>query len=192
MIYYLSLGSNLGDRLTNLQNAVKLLSQINMTPVYFSAVYETSYIGDFGPQPDYLNTTIGIKSPLIKGDSGGCNSAEIAESPASAVIDRILEVEAEMGREKVNRNSERIIDIDLLLCGKNISEEKKAVVPHPRLHERLFVLTPLREIAEKEKHPILDKTIEELYIECLKKSKEKIKLFAPAFKLEIKNLKSKI
>ena len=154
-----------------------------MMPVCFSAVYETSYVGKFGSQPNYLNTTIGIKSPLIKGDSGGCNSPEIAESPASAVIDRILEVETKLGRKKNNRNAARVIDIDLLLCGEEISKEKKAIVPHPRLHERLFVLTPLREIAEKEIHPILGKTIEEIYIECLKKSKEKIKLFAPAFKL---------
>ncbi len=185
MFYYLSLGTNLGDRLKNLQNAVQVLTNKNMKPVCFSAIYETSYVGDFGPQADYLNTTIGIKSPLIKGDSGGCNSIEIAGSPALAVIDRILKIENQLGRENNNRNAARIIDIDLLLCGKIISEEKKAIVPHPRLHERLFVLTPLREIAEKEIHPVLGKTIEKIYIECLKKSKEKIKLFAPAFKLEI-------
>ena len=175
MVYYLSLGTNLGDRLTNLQNAVKLLSQKNMKPVCFSAVYETSYVGDFGPQADYLNATIGIKCCL--------QPTKIAETPASAVIDRILKIENQLGRENNNRNAARIIDIDLLLCGEEISKEKKAIVPHPRMHERLFVLTPLREIAEKEIHPVLDKNIEELYIECLKKSKEKIKLFAPAFKL---------
>jgi len=180
VVYYLSLGTNLGDRLTNLQNAVKLLSQKNMKPVCFSAVYETSYVGDFGPQADYLNAVVGIKSPLIKGDSGGCNPTEI--------VDRILKIENELGRENNNRNAARIIDIDLLLCGEEISKEKKAIVPHPRLHERLFVLTPLREIAGKEIHPVFGKTIEDLYIKCLKKSKEKIKLFVPTFKLKVSEM----
>ncbi len=168
MIYYLSLGSNLGNRLKNLQNAVQALAKKNMKPVYFSAIYETSYVGDFGKQPDYLNATIGINCCL----------------QPTEIVDRALNIETELGRKKSDRNGSRIIDIDLLLCGKIVSKEKKAIVPHPRLHERLFVLTPLREIAAKEVHPVLNKTIEALYIECLKKSREKIKLFAPAFKLE--------
>ena len=168
MVYYLSLGTNLGARLENLQNVVQVLENKNMKPVCFAAVYETSYVGKFGPQADYLNTTIGIKCCL----------------QPTEIIEKVLEIETELGRKNNNRKAARIIDIDLLLCEKIISEEIKAIVPHPRMHERLFVLTPLREIAAKKVHPVFNKTIEKLYIECLKISKEKIKLFAPAYKLE--------
>jgi len=167
VLYYLSLGTNCGNRLGNLQNAVSALAKKKLKPICFSAVYETSYVGEFGPQDDYLNAAVAINCRL----------------QPTKIVDCLLEIEAKLGREKINRNAARTIDIDLLLCGKTISEEKKAIVPHPRLHERLFVLAPLREIAKKEIHPIFNKNIDELYFDCLEKSNEKIKLFAPAMKL---------
>ena len=174
--YYLSLGTNLGNRIVNLQNAIKALIEINIKPISFSAIYETSYVGTTGAQPDYLNAAIGVKFPLTIVESGCCSLTKI--------VDIILKIEDMLGRQKNNRAAARIIDIDLLLCGKIVSKEKKAIIPHPRLHERLFVLTPLHEIAGKQNHPVLNKTIEEIYFECLKRSKEKIKIFAPAFKLQ--------
>lgn len=172
---YLGLGSNIGDRLKNLQNAVKLLEKNDLAPTCFSAIYETSYVGKHSPQPNYLNAAIGIN--CVPGECSG-------RLQPTKIVDCCLKIENELGRKKVNREDPRIIDIDLLLCGKIINKVEKAIVPHPRMHERLFVLTPLKEIAGNKINPVLNKTIEELYYDCLNKSEEKVKLFAPAYTLQ--------
>lgn len=125
---YLGLGSNVGDRLANLTEAVRMLGE-RMSVLRSSRVYESSPVG--GPeQGDFLNAVIEVGVLL----------------EARAVLDGCLEVENEMGRVRSERWGPRTIDIDLLTFGKQIIDEPGLRVPHPRMHERLFVMAPLLEL----------------------------------------------
>ena len=126
---YLGLGSNLGDRLDNLSRAVDELERRGVRLVRSSRVYETEPIG--GPeQPDYLNAVIEIATELEPND----------------LLRVCLEVETELGRERGERWGPRTIDIDLLTYGGREIDELDLMVPHPRMHERAFVLVPLLEL----------------------------------------------
>ena len=127
---YLGLGSNLGERLDNLQRAVDLLAAPpGIRVARSSRVYETEPVG--GPeQPDYLNAVIEVRTDLEpRGLLGVC-----------------LDVEATMGRVRSVRWGPRSIDIDVLTYGDETVDEPGLVVPHPRMHERGFVLMPLGEL----------------------------------------------
>jgi 2-amino-4-hydroxy-6-hydroxymethyldihydropteridine diphosphokinase len=129
VIAYIGLGSNLGDRLANLQRAVDLLARTEGVAVLRSSrVYETDPVGP--PQPDYLNAVIEVATSL----------------PAGAILRACLRVEAELGRVRAERWGPRTIDLDLLAYGRESIEEAGLSVPHPRMHERLFVLAPLLEL----------------------------------------------
>jgi 2-amino-4-hydroxy-6-hydroxymethyldihydropteridine diphosphokinase len=129
---FLGLGTNLGDRLTNLQRAAHLLGrQEGIVVVASSRVYETEPVGG-PPQPDYLNAVI---------------EARTTRSPRS-LLDACLEVERAMGRERVERWGPRVIDIDVLTYGRERVDEPGLEIPHPRMHERGFVLLPLLELTE--------------------------------------------
>ncbi len=126
---YLGLGSNLGDRLSNLSRSVELLNaHADISVVRSSRVYETVAVGP--PQPDYLNAVV---------------EAETRRSPR-ALLNACLAVEREMGRERGPRWGPRVIDVDLLTYAEETIEEPGLTVPHPRMHERAFVLTPLLEL----------------------------------------------
>jgi len=126
---YLALGSNLGDRLATLQRAVDLLAAGDgVEIVRCSRVYQTDPVGP--PQPDYLNAVLEIATTL---------------SPR-ALLERCLFVENEMGRVRAERWGPRTVDIDLLTYGRERVEEPGLSVPHPRMHERAFVLVPLAEL----------------------------------------------
>jgi len=125
---YLGLGSNVGDRLGNLTTAVELLGD-RLSVLRSSRVYETTPIG--GPeQDDYLNAVIEVGVLL----------------DARELLDACLEVEEQMGRVRTERWGPRIIDIDLLTFGDQVIDEPGLTIPHPRMHERLFVLAPLMEL----------------------------------------------
>jgi 2-amino-4-hydroxy-6-hydroxymethyldihydropteridine diphosphokinase len=129
VIAYVGLGSNLGERLANLQRAVDLLAQTNeMAVLRSSRVYETDPVGP--PQPDYLNAVIEVATAL----------------PPHALLGACLRVEDEMGRVRAERWGPRVIDLDLLTYGRESIEEPGLTVPHPRMHQRLFVLAPLLEL----------------------------------------------
>jgi 2-amino-4-hydroxy-6-hydroxymethyldihydropteridine diphosphokinase len=129
VIAYVGLGSNLGDRMANLQQAVALLGRTEGVSVLRSSrVYETDPVGP--PQPDYLNAVIEVATSI----------------PADALLRACLRVEAEMGRVRAERWGPRVIDLDLLAYGRESVEEPGLSVPHPRMHERLFVLAPLLEL----------------------------------------------
>jgi 2-amino-4-hydroxy-6-hydroxymethyldihydropteridine diphosphokinase len=119
-------GSNLGDRLASLQAGVDALTadrQINATAV--SGVYETSPVG--GPdQPDYLNAVLIAVSSL----------------PASALLDRSQAAERASGRVRTVRWGPRTLDIDIITCDAETSNDPELTLPHPRAHERAFVLVP--------------------------------------------------
>lgn len=124
----IGLGSNLGDRLGTLRDAVDRVARI--APVRArSSVYETAPIGP--PQPDYLNAAIAV-------DWGG---------PLEALLDELLAIEAAMGRVRRERWGARAIDLDVLWADGCAVESARLTVPHPRLAERAFAIVPLLEVA---------------------------------------------
>jgi 2-amino-4-hydroxy-6-hydroxymethyldihydropteridine diphosphokinase len=126
---YLGLGSNLGDRLENLRLAVSMLADRGVRMVRSSRVYETAPVG--GPsQPDYLNAVVEVETALS----------------ARALLDSGMEVEEAMGRVRDVRWGPRVIDVDVLTFGDREIDEPGLTVPHPRMHERGFVLIPLIEL----------------------------------------------
>lgn len=128
---FLALGSNLGDRDGSLRAAVAGLIEDGIRVVRSSSVYETLPVGP--PQPSYLNAVIEVETDL----------------DARALLDRCLAVEARLGRERgadAARWGPRTIDIDLLTFGDEVIDRPGLVVPHPRMHERAFVMVPLADL----------------------------------------------
>jgi len=150
MTVYLGLGSNLGDRFANIQEAVNRLGRsTGCTVTEVSAVYETAPVG--GPdQPDYLNAAIALETSL----------------EADRLLDICIETEQKMGRVRGERWSARIIDIDILLFGGSRIKTDSLTVPHPRMLERGFVLVPLADIAPDTVHPLKKLPVIELVREC--------------------------
>ena len=129
-VAFLGLGSNLGDRLTNLQGAVDLLhGEPGLRVVASSRVWETVPVGG-PPQPDYLNAVIRVETDLSARD----------------LLDAAHRVEERLGRVRKERWGARSIDIDVLLFDEETIDESDLVVPHPRLTQRAFVLLPLLEL----------------------------------------------
>ena len=127
---YLGLGSNLSDRLANFRQAVALLGeQDGLHVTRASRVYETDPVGP--PQPEYLNMVVEVDTRL----------------GPKELLAACLDIERRMGRVRTERWGPRIIDIDLLLYDDERIEEPDLVVPHPRMHERGFVLVPFAELA---------------------------------------------
>jgi len=143
-VVYLSLGSNLGDREANLRNAIERLRGVG-NPVAISSFYETEPI-DVVSQPWFLNCAVKLDT----------------EKMPRQLIAAILSLEQEMGRQRKQQKAPRTIDIDILLFGSSIIEIPSLTIPHPRMHERRFVLEPLAEIAPDARHPVFKRTIREL------------------------------
>ena len=133
---FLSLGSNLGDREQNLRQALEELEKRRVEIVQISSIYETEPL-EVLDQPDFLNLVVEIRT---------------AVSPR-ALLDACLETEQLMGRKRTRSKGPRTIDIDLLFYDSLIIHERGLDVPHPRLDQRNFVLTPLAEIAPEFRHP---------------------------------------
>jgi 2-amino-4-hydroxy-6-hydroxymethyldihydropteridine diphosphokinase len=126
---FLALGSNLGDRLVILQRAVDLLASTGSNDfIRGSRVYETRPVGP--PQPDYLNAVVEVETTL---------------SPRG-LLSQCLEIEDRLGRVRGERWGPRVIDIDILSYGSLEVDEPDLQIPHPRMHERGFVLAPLAEL----------------------------------------------
>ena len=129
-VAFLGLGSNLGDRLTNLQAAVDALQdEPGLRVAGSSRVWETVPVGG-PPQPDYLNAVIRVKTDLSARD----------------LLEVARRVEARLGRVREERWGARTIDVDILLFDDETIDEPDLVVPHPRLSQRAFVLLPLLEL----------------------------------------------
>ena len=144
---YVALGSNLGDRNDHLERALRELQEHpDVFVEQVSSYYETAPVGGPPGQGDYLNAV-----------------AELAtELEPLELLGVLLEVEQKLGRVRREPHGPRTIDLDLLLFGDRIIQEPALTVPHPRLHERLFVLEPLAEIAPRAVHPVLGRTAVEL------------------------------
>jgi 2-amino-4-hydroxy-6-hydroxymethyldihydropteridine diphosphokinase len=130
VVAFLGIGSNLGDRLTNLQGAVDVLqAEPGLRVTASSRVWETTPVGG-PPQPDYLNAVLRIETDLSARD----------------LLEAAHRVEARLGRVRTERWGARTIDVDILLYDDERIDEPDLVVPHPRLAQRAFVLLPLLEL----------------------------------------------
>lgn len=138
---YIALGSNLGDRATNLEAAVAALPPA-VEVTRRSPVYETAaqYVTD---QPAFLNAVVGGNT----------------EREPQALLRRLKEIERELGRVRTRRYGPRLIDLDIVLFGDRIVNAPGLVIPHPRLAERIFVLQPLADIAPDVRHPVTGDTV---------------------------------
>jgi 2-amino-4-hydroxy-6-hydroxymethyldihydropteridine diphosphokinase len=143
-LVYLSLGSNVGDREAQLQDALAKLAAVGSV-VATSSFYETEPV-EFTRQPWFLNCAIAL---------------ETNKTPEQLMA-AILRIEEEMGRRRVQKKGPRSIDIDILLFGDTIINHPELTIPHPAIQQRRFVLEPLAEIAPELLHPVLKKTIGEL------------------------------
>jgi 2-amino-4-hydroxy-6-hydroxymethyldihydropteridine diphosphokinase len=141
---YLSLGSNVGDREVNLREAIARL-EVKGRVVSVSSLYETEPV-EFTDQAWFLNCAVAL---------------ETSDAPEQLMAS-ILGIEAEMGRQRIQKKGPRNIDIDILLFGDEVLNSPALAIPHPAMHERRFVLQPLAEIAPAVRHPVLKKTILEL------------------------------
>ena len=140
----IALGSNLGDRVAHLQYAVTRLSAV-LSSIEVSRWYETEPVGT-APQPRFLNGAVVGETAL----------------PARQLLDTLLAIERERGRERPFPGAARTLDLDLVLFGDQVIDEPGLVVPHPRFRERRFVLEPLAEVAPDLVDPVTTVTIRTL------------------------------
>ena len=150
-IVHIALGSNVGDRRANLDAAVRRLrAEPGLRVTAASAFYETAPVGCPPGSGDYLNAALAAETDL----------------PPDAVLALLLKVERQFGRVRTELNSPRTLDLDLLLYADRMIDTPELVVPHPRMHERAFVLVPLAEVENSTGldavHPVLKKTAQEL------------------------------
>ncbi len=155
-IVYLALGSNMGNRLSNLKAAVLNLTP-QMTVKQKSSVYETPPWG-FTEQDAFLNQVVKVTTYL----------------EPEPLLRHLKRMETALGRVPNFQNGPRVIDIDILFFDKMIINTPPLVVPHPRLHERAFVLVPLAEIEPDFVHPILQRPINKILEDV---DRSEIKLF---------------
>lgn len=146
---FISLGSNMGNRLQQLQSAKQQLETHVGNTQHASSIYVTAAWGNEN-QPDFYNQVLLVGTTLS----------------AIALMKNILHIEQSLGRIRTEKWAQRIIDIDILFYNDEIIDLDKLHIPHPHLHERRFILQPLLEIAPNYEHPFLKKTIKELFIEC--------------------------
>ncbi len=143
-IVYLSLGANLGERQNQLRAAIERLRGVGRV-VSMSSLYETQPV-EVTDQPWFLNCAVALET----------------NRSAQQVLEAILAIEREMGRERTRKKGPRKIDIDILLFADRILDSPQLTIPHPAMHRRRFVLEPLAEIAPEARHPLLKKSVREL------------------------------
>ena len=148
-IVFLQLGSNLGNRVLLLKDAILAIENKVGDIVEFSKVYESAPWRVEG-QEKYLNQMLKVKTTLL----------------ADEVLSIVLDIENQLGRVRIEKWGERLIDIDIIFYNDSIIETPDLCIPHKHLHERMFVLTPLHDIAPQMVHPKYNKTIEELWRMC--------------------------
>ncbi len=143
-IIYLGLGTNLGDRLANLQHAIQALPPA-VKVVRASSIYETEPWG-YRDQPAFLNQVLEGSTDLSPG----------------ALLHHLKGIERKLGRQPTFRYGPRLVDIDILLYGDQVLDLPELTIPHPHLGERAFVLVPLAELAPDLRHPASRRTVREM------------------------------
>ncbi|MBX2861009.1 MAG: 2-amino-4-hydroxy-6-hydroxymethyldihydropteridine diphosphokinase [Vampirovibrio sp.] len=149
---YLSLGSNQGDRAGLMNQALALLEGLSDTSVVQSScLYQTEPQGPVADQPWFLNAVVKIETTLT----------------SEALLICCREIETALGRNRATETPQgpRTLDIDILFCGSQVLDTPDLKIPHPRLHQRAFVLVPLLEIAPTFLHPQLGRSIEQLHMD---------------------------
>ena len=146
---YLLIGGNLGDRAAYLQLAVKHIEALCGKITSSSSIYETAAWGNTN-QPAFYNQAIQLMTPMAPED----------------LLEQLLAIEIEMGRVRTQKYGPRTIDLDILMIDDNVIDTQALTIPHPELHNRRFALLPLAEIAPSLFHPILDKSVSELLVNC--------------------------
>jgi 2-amino-4-hydroxy-6-hydroxymethyldihydropteridine diphosphokinase len=153
---FIGIGTNLGDRAANYRQAIQRIAALPDTRIVRqSSIYETEPLGDL--KGSFLNGVIEVETDLA----------------ADAVMRRLLTIERVMGRRRAParkgagpaKPKPRTIDLDLLFFNKEVVDTPTLTVPHPRLHERRFVLAPMVELAPALIHPKFNKTMSELLVE---------------------------
>jgi len=145
-IVYLSLGSNLGDKINNLQTTINLIDSKVGDVLLISSVYQTKAVGFVGE--DFLNCCVSLRTSM----------------EPKILIKELINIESQNGRLRSNRNiyESRSIDIDILFYEDKIINQHNLTIPHPRMNERDFVIKPLLDIAKSKIHPVLNRTISEI------------------------------
>ncbi|MFL5329972.1 MAG: 2-amino-4-hydroxy-6-hydroxymethyldihydropteridine diphosphokinase [Gemmataceae bacterium] len=146
-VAYIALGSNLGDRAATLHAALRLLEHspgIRVTRI--STFHETAPVGGPPGQGQYLNAAAELQTDF----------------DPQALLAKLLEIEQQLGRVRSVKDAPRTLDLDLLLYNDLVREDADLIVPHPRMHERGFVLAPLAEIAAEVVHPQFGLTIRQM------------------------------
>ena len=156
---YLQLGSNIGDRLDNLDQSIKIITERIGNVLEKSSVYESTPWG-VENQRNFLNQVIFVKSNF----------------DPYTILDLVLQIEKDMGRIRIEKWGKRIIDIDILFIDDLIIESENLCIPHEFIAKRKFVLQPMCEIAPGFIHPKLNKTISQLLEECI--DEEKVNVYA--------------
>ena len=156
---YLQLGSNIGDRLDNLDQSIKIITERIGNVLENSNVYESTPWG-VENQRNFLNQVIFVKSNF----------------DPYTILDLVLQIEKDMGRIRIEKWGERIIDIDILFIDDLIIESENLCIPHEFIAKRKFVLQPMCEIASGFIHPKLNKTISQILEECI--DEEKVNVYA--------------
>ena len=146
---YLLLGSNMGNTKTQLVNAISQIEKQIGKVIRQSDLYSTAAWGNT-KQPDFLNQVIIVETKL----------------PAPETMQTILSIEKKMGRIRTVKNAPRVIDIDILFFNNEIIELEHLSIPHPQIQNRRFVLVPLNQLSPNLKHPVLNKSIHQLLINC--------------------------
>jgi len=156
MNYLIALGSNLGDRKENLQQAIRLVAARCGEVLAISSLYETPPQG-FEAESNFFNQVIHLKSDL---------------SPIE-LLNIVLKIELDMGRVRQTSGgyASRIIDLDIIMADELILNSEQLRIPHPRMAERRFVLEPAAEIAADWKHPELKMTVSKMLAVCVDDSK---------------------